>query len=98
MQLKPEFVLSYAPSLSAQCVAEKEAVLIRSIAANLTSMRVECNRLSTDVALFEFCEANGDKVFREWTFLAARDGAMALRNFSEALAAVRGLVGRFAQH
>lgn len=65
-----------------------------SLAANLRSMEGQCQNVVADVALFEFCNREPEAHLREWPFLAGRDGAMSLRNFKEAIATVRGLLGR----
>lgn len=94
MNLKPEFCVPNAPHFWANTADQEEAKLIRSMSDNLQAMQNQCANLVADVALFDFCLQNPQAHLKEWQFLAGRDGAMALRNFKEALAAVRGLIGR----
>ena len=94
MHLNPQFVAPFPPHFWSKASTPEETALIRSLTDNLSGLRSYCENLVCDVALMGFCDGNPENHLREWRFLAGRDGAMALRNFKEALLSIRGLVGR----
>ncbi len=99
MDFSPEFTAPQAPMLlmTMNELAEEERGPALSLNSNLSDMSRYAEALVAAVALFHYCAARPDsqnKLFIAWQFLAARDGAMSLRNFSTALAASRGLLGR----
>ena len=94
MQLIPELALPYPPILQIKGASDDDKKIVESIRKNFDGMRSASRRLSASVALYNFCTNKPDETLREWLFIAAREGAFALRDFSEMLSAVRSLVGR----
>ncbi len=96
MQLDPQFKPPRSPSLALWDLLDADQEVARSIDQNLSDMSRSANDVAAAIALFHFSRSNGQgfDLFRDWLFLAARDGAMSIRNFGTALAKVRDLIGR----
>ena len=94
IELKPEFQQISPPRIPTYETPD-EADIINSISNNLRDMSTACHSLVCAVSLFEtlIAEQSGE-VRNQWSFMAARDGAMSIRNYATALAVIRGLVGR----
>jgi hypothetical protein len=66
-----------------------------SLESNIFSLQRHGEAFVAAVALFGFCQMQGGRnLFSDWAFLAARDGAMSIRNYLVDLNAARGLIGR----
>lgn len=62
---------------------------------NISKMAKWTDDFTASVALLDHAYALKDNwISNRWSFIAARNGGLALRNFSEHLAAARGLVGK----
>ncbi|WP_236575110.1 hypothetical protein [Sphingobium sp. S6] len=76
-------------------VREEEKEIARAITSNLNALSTEANNIAAAVALFGLCAGKQERgLWQDWMRVAARDGAMSIRNFGEALAKIRGLIGK----
>jgi hypothetical protein len=76
-------------------VPEEEMEIARAITSNLQALSTEATNIAAAVALFGLCAGKQERgLWQDWMRVAARDGAMSIRNFGEALAKVRGLIGK----
>lgn len=95
MQLDPRYEPPSAPDINVNSLSIEERIIGQSIYSNLASISSEATSIAAAVALFGVCQDRGGRdLFGDWMRLAARDGAMSIRNFGEALASVRSLIGR----
>lgn len=95
MDLQPQFWPPYPPYLHISSLPESEQKVGESIADHLRIMESQSKNLSAAIALFEYSKQDpSSKLFRCWTFIAARQGVLALRNYIYSMEAVRGLIGQ----
>jgi hypothetical protein len=103
MELAPEFRLPSPPILWPSGLPEEERAAARSLQDHLYSLSNCSDDLAAAVALFELSVANVShveplewqwNVYSRWQWLAAREGAMMLRNYKEALKLIRKLIGK----
>lgn len=95
MDILPEYLPSETPILWASTLPADQKVAGESLISNISSISTHCRQLSAAVALFGFCVENDakGKLFGDWMLIAARDGAMTIRNYGKALASIRSLIG-----
>lgn len=95
MQLEPEFQAPHAPKLAIGNLPIDEQEIGWSIYLNLNSLSDEANNIAAAIALFELGRSNGAHgLYGTWMQIAARDGALTIRNFGKALSKIRSLIGR----
>lgn len=94
MQLKPEYQLPHAPSITADALGVEHVALLATVGSHLYNLHKSGERVVSAVALFDFCRASPQGTLPEWRHLAARSGAMSLRDYGEALSEIRKLLGR----
>jgi hypothetical protein len=97
MQLHKNFVPPSPPIIDISGLSQEQREIARSVEDNLRDLSTSAKSVAAAVALFQFCRkqpVSPDSLFQEWLFLAARDGAMSIRNFGVAISTVRSLVGR----
>lgn len=95
MDILPEYLPPDTPILWASTLPEAQREAGDSLISKIQSISRHCREVSAAVALFDFCRKNSSngRLFGDWIFIAARDGAMTIRNYGKALASIRGLVG-----
>ena len=95
MKVNPELEPPTAPSLSTHSVVEAELAIVRSINSHLRSMEKAAKEVCAAICLYQFsCDNGGEGLFSDWIFLAARCGALSIRDFGVSMAKVRGLIGQ----
>jgi hypothetical protein len=101
MEFLPESLPPHAPSLPFRGLSEQEERAARALEDNLADMERAAIDLAGAVSLYEFStqhdqrpELRASRLLSSWSFMGARYGAMALRNFREALGTVRSLIGQ----
>ena len=97
MKMLPALARPDAPQLLQ--IAGLDAMQLESfkfIQANLAAMARQFGFLTAAISLFEFCATikTEDRMSSDWQFVAARDGAMSIRNFAYAIANVRRAIGQ----
>jgi hypothetical protein len=97
MQLQPELRTPYAPRIRAEGSLSPDQMEFRDLIQNsLDEMSRHCRHLISAIALFDFCRSQPtlENFSSDWSFVAARDGAMSLRNFAHSIFQVRGAIGK----
>jgi hypothetical protein len=103
MQLDQKYQPPSAPRLIRQGLPEAELAIASSISSNLRSLSTEATNIAAAITLFGFSLQEDNKnagpaqrgsLWPKWMGIAARDGAMSIRNFGEALAKIRALIGK----
>jgi hypothetical protein len=74
-------------------LVEDDAAALHSLNGHLSSLASFSDEMTAAVALFDFSTAHEQICHRHWPMLAAKSGAMNLRNFRHALVKVLSIAG-----
>lgn len=100
LELHPDLKAPWVPDIGVRLVPEEQRQDANAFYNNLYDLQKWANDFASSLALYNFAQSqpNGDFgptfLMRRWQMLAARNGALALRNFCQNLAAARGIVGK----
>jgi hypothetical protein len=99
MDLKPEFRVPIAPIIPVFDLPRDVKPAAQSLVDNLRDVHSNAESITAAIALYEVSNQQQERgwLFRQWMFLAGEAGAMEIRNYGKALAAVRKLVGQVPQ-
>lgn len=109
MQLSREFRPPVAPTIRICAWPEDVALIVDSVRKNISELSGQCEIFAASLALRQFSEQQdealrvaekdnpaflqGDTLWRQWTFVAARAAGMAARNYVFALQSLQALPG-----
>lgn len=100
LDLDPNLKAAYLPDIGVRFVPEGQKNDAAKFYHNLDELQKWSNDFACSLALYDMCEAQpfGEQgptfLNMRWRFMAARNGGLALRNFSQCLSAARGVVGK----
>jgi hypothetical protein len=94
MRIDPKFKAPSLPFLSVPDLKEGEAETLRSFNLHLFSLASFSDEITAAVALFDFSRINDQVCHNQWPMLAAKSGALNLRNFRQALEKVLTFAGK----
>jgi len=95
MELPPEYRTPTFPILSMEGLNQEDLRLAKSLEGHLIGLTGATDDLVAGIALYEVARAHRlTGLYHQWAFMGARAGAMALRNFGQALAKIRKIAGR----
>jgi hypothetical protein len=100
MDLHPDLKAPWVPDIGVRFVPEAEKRDAEAFYHNLYELQKWSDDFACSLALYDTCEGMppGERgptlLAMRWRFMAARNGGLALRNFSQCLAAARGVVGK----
>ncbi len=100
MDLNPVLKAPMLPDIGIRFIPEGEKRDAEAFYHNMHELQKWSDDFACSLALYDFCNAQppgemGPTTLNiRWRFMAARNGGLALRNFSQCLAAARGVVGK----